>query len=421
MDDFYQRLPEGQGFAAAFDDALYRPVPRDWIVATTDVVGATAAIAAGRYKDVTIAGALGTVALANHLGSLEFPFFFGGDGMMFLLPPEHLAAASVLLDETRELVQRISGLELRVAVFPVGTLYRLGASMEIARVRVSPTYVQAVGRGDAFALAERILKGELSTDSGIEDDTGVRSSVVSAGKGHDGVSAGVRLAADYSGFSCRWRDIPSHRGETLSLIIECPAGSGASSEGWGNLETIQARIRSQLGDPDHAHPLSISLQTTRAFHRGAEVEALVHTNGRRALSYRLQRLNIAMQVWIVRMAIFLQLPLWAMGKELRRVREDNIQNSDVQKLDGTLKMVLAVTPDERQRIIRDLEQQQIAGAMCFGYHVADRAIMTCLLRLDQGFEVHFVDAADGGYAMAARMLKDQQRQQRGVAGHRPSG
>ena len=416
MDDFYQRLPEGQGFAAAFDDALYRPVPRDWIVATTDVVGATAAIAEGRYKDVTIAGALGTVALANHLGSLEFPFFFGGDGMVFLLPPEHLAAAIVLLDDTRELVQRISGLELRMAVFPVGTLYRLGASMEIARVRVSPTYVQAVGRGDAFALAERILKGELSTDSAIEDGSGVRSSVVGAGKRDDGVSGGVGPAANYSGFSCRWRDIPSHRGETLSLIIECIAASGTSGEGWGNLETIQARIWSQLGDPDHAHPLSISLQTTRAFHRGAEVEALVRANGRRTLTYHLQRLNIAMQVFIVRTAVLLRLPMQGMGKELRRVREDNIQNSDVHKLDGTLKMVLAVTPDERERIIRDLEQQQMAGKICFGYHVADRAIMTCLIRRDHGFEVHFVDAADGGYAMAARMLKDQRR--RG-ADHRP--
>jgi hypothetical protein len=37
----------------------------------------------------------------------------------------------------------------------------------------------------------------------------------------------------------------------------------------------------------------------------------------------------------------------------------------------------------------------------------DRAIMTCINHNNNFDEAHFVDAADGGYAMAARMLKVQ--------------
>ncbi|MFO8042765.1 MAG: DUF3095 family protein, partial [Alkalispirochaeta sp.] len=84
--EFYHDALPCVGFAAALAGGCFEPVPADWIVVATDVVNSTGAIEAGHYKDVTVAGAISTISIANITGSLQFPFFFGGDGMTFMLP-----------------------------------------------------------------------------------------------------------------------------------------------------------------------------------------------------------------------------------------------------------------------------------------------------------------------------------------------
>lgn len=52
-----------------------------------------------------------------------------------------------------------------------------------------------------------------------------------------------------------------------------------------------------------------------------------------------------------------------------------------------------------------LSALEAEGRIRYGIHVTDRAIMTCLIHAEAPEEVHFVDAADGGYAQAATQLK----------------
>ena len=61
----------------------YRPLPDDWVVGFSDVVGSTEAIAKGRYKAVNMVGAGVIAAVANALERRPFPFVFGGDGASF--------------------------------------------------------------------------------------------------------------------------------------------------------------------------------------------------------------------------------------------------------------------------------------------------------------------------------------------------
>ena len=84
--EWYQTLAAYPSLDAAFADFRPQAAPADWVVYITDVVGSTAAIEAGRYKDVNTAGSLPTIALANLIGSMHFPFVFGGDGMTTVLP-----------------------------------------------------------------------------------------------------------------------------------------------------------------------------------------------------------------------------------------------------------------------------------------------------------------------------------------------
>lgn len=50
-----------------------------------------------------------------------------------------------------------------------------------------------------------------------------------------------------------------------------------------------------------------------------------------------------------------------------------------------------------------------AGDIFFGVHVSKASLMTCAIRAYEGSHVHFVDGADGGYALAAKQLKLQYR------------
>lgn len=87
--------------------------------------------------------------------------------------------------------------------------------------------------------------------------------------------------------------------------------------------------------------------------------------------------------------------------------QEVVQNTDFRKFDDLLRMVLDLTPDEIGRLRNDLETQGRAGRICYGLHEADAALMTCFIRDFGGQHMHFLDGSDGGYAMAARQMKQQ--------------
>ena len=70
-DRFFEDLPAFDAFHGVVDAANYRPLPDDWARAVADVVGSTAAIAAGRYKAVNMAGAAVISAIQNTVGRHE--------------------------------------------------------------------------------------------------------------------------------------------------------------------------------------------------------------------------------------------------------------------------------------------------------------------------------------------------------------
>jgi hypothetical protein len=85
--EFTRSLPVGSEFRTVLDDDLYRPVPDDWLIAVSDVVGSRKAIAAGQYKAVNMAGVAVISALMNALDTQTLPYIFGGDGAAILCSP----------------------------------------------------------------------------------------------------------------------------------------------------------------------------------------------------------------------------------------------------------------------------------------------------------------------------------------------
>src|ERR1700745_1352254 len=95
--DYYASLPVFDHFAAAVKAKNYRPLPDDWVIGFSDVVGSTQAIAEGRYKAVNMVGRGSIAAGANALERRLFPFVFGGDGASFAVSPSDAPSAAQAL------------------------------------------------------------------------------------------------------------------------------------------------------------------------------------------------------------------------------------------------------------------------------------------------------------------------------------
>lgn len=379
-ENIYSSLKPIEDFQSILDQDFFIEVPQNWWVVVTDVVNSTGAIESGRYKDVNIAGGLSAMALSNYFQTMDLPFLFGGDGITFLIPDELVAAARSILSDTRKKVREFYSLDLRIGMVSVSELKKKSHSVYLSKFKVSQYYYQAIIKGSGVEYAEKLVKKIDSSYLIPETEP-------------------ITIEADFSGFTCRWKDIPSPNGETISLIIRVNESndSNFSSGFFMKLERI-------LGKESEYHPLKEeSLEIARSVSILSK-EAVVRANGSR-VGKVFSLLRIYFETWVVKIVVLLKLNFIVSFYNLKNIKQYQIDSSDYRKFDGSLKMVISLDKEKRQKLIEFLDSQEKANKLLYGIHISDRALMTCLMHSGSKREVHFVDAADGGYAMAAKMLK----------------
>jgi hypothetical protein len=83
-------------------------------------------------------------------------------------------------------------------------------------------------------------------------------------------------------------------------------------------------------------------------------------------------------------------------------------NSDFRKFDDALRMIVDCSPGMAQKIEDTLAAAEKDGHVRYGCHRENAAIMTCFTPSPtQASHVHFIDGAQGGYALAAAALKQR--------------
>lgn len=384
-DLFYKHLPPLTSFIEALQKENHQVVPGDWWVALTDVVDSTIAIEAGRYKDVNTSGGLAAMALSNINKGMDFPFIFGGDGVTCLIPPSVATSAADILYDTKLKVKTFFNLDLRVAMVPIQYLYDRGYHLEVARLKVSKYYDQAIISGNGLVFAEQLLKKEQLGENFL----------LKAKKNPN-------TEADFTGFTCRWQDIPSDKGETISTIIYL-----RDEDHQVLLRKLLDQMYSIFGTEENFHPITAANLSQARSSDELGVEAKVHAGKGEGWKYQLRLNWIKLEAWVVSIALKYKLKIKSDIYQLDRMKDYQIAASDFKKFDGSLKMVLNCQPADRMRWQSYLETLRQDGQLYYGIHVADRSIMTCLLHSGSKKEVHFIDAADGGYALAAKQLKKQ--------------
>src|SRR5690349_1505439 len=224
-------------FGAVTRADSYSALPGDWHAVLCDVKNSTAAVEAGKYKNVNTVGAAAITAVLNAAGKLDIPFSFEGDGCVLCVPSGLLDDARAALAKTRDVARDGFGLELRIGTVPVTHIAEAGYAIRVARYRVSEHYVQAVFAGGGVAYAESLIKNP-ATAPRYEVSPG---SVVPRGS-HDGLE-------------CRWQDIPSRHGETVSLMVR--ALDRDAERASSLYREVIAKVRDIYGDDDACHPLSV--------------------------------------------------------------------------------------------------------------------------------------------------------------------
>ncbi len=385
QDHFYARLPLFTHFHEVTRAANYTALPGDWFVLIADVIGSTKAIAAGRYKEVNVVGASAIIAVMNAVGDTDLPYTFGGDGASMLVPPSLLAQTSTALCDTRRMARDSFSLELRIADIPVADVRATGKDVTVACFGASADFSQAMFCGRGVTEAERLAKSAASRDKYelAEDDN----------------AAG----ADFTGLECRWQGIRSRSGETISLLVQVHPEQTAHTE--HILDGVLKHVSAIYGDSVEAQPVSKVQLNPGLGENCARAELGVSAHGRGACAKALMALVVRLQTWIA--AWMMAMRLRVGGMNWGNYNNDVVAHTDYRKFDDTLRMVLDSSSTQRERLEQQLEQRRQRREIVYGVRVAQEALMTCLTFDRRNAHTHFVDGANGGYALAAQKMKAQ--------------
>ena len=376
MISFYSDLPVLQGSIASIigQPTLFVRIPSDWHVIVTDIKESTKAMENGRHEEVNLIAAGCVIAglnLAFEKG-IEIPFFFGGDGATLLVPDLMQDDVLDALFRHKQNTWKNYKLALRVGSVPVSELEEK-TDLRLARVQMGSRFDIPVFLGQGLALAEKKIK--------LEDP---------AGKNTSPHSKELNLA----GMECRWNRISpgGDAREVISLLVvarDIDKQSSIFQQVMGEIETVYGALQLR-------NPVSYSGLRLKASPRKIRDETLVKT-GEKDWGYFLKN-------WLI--TLFGKL-FYMRTEEGKAYRRKIIDLTDTLVIDGRINTVIAGTQSQRVKLLSWLDEQEAKGSLLYGLYVSRASIMSCYVRDREDNHVHFVDGADGGYTMAAKMLKEK--------------
>jgi len=370
---FFRDMPAMDSLKQITDVQNYLDVPEDWLIAVTDVCNSTQAIEDGKYKDVNTAAACTIIAIMNTLPDVDLPFLFGGDGATICFPPEAQARVKGALAEIKRRARDNFGLDLRAGIVPVRDVLQQGLSIKVGKINTSATFQQPVFTGGGLKYAEHLLK----TDARYHiDDT-------------------IEGEADFTGLKCRWSKHPAANGEVISLLVN------ATTENAESDRVVYAEVLDTLtqiyGDELIRHPIALQKMgyATDAAHYRTE------------LGWKHNRISYWNTLTLLAWSLA-GYYLWKYVLNIWDKYRTTVKNAtDHEKFDDTLRMTISGMPDERYQLIDFLERYRVAGKLVYGIHTADSSLMTCVVFDRFERQMHLIDSDGGGYALAAKQMKQQ--------------
>jgi hypothetical protein len=354
------------------DTALFSPIPQNWHVIITDIVGSTKATLGGRHQDVNLiaTGSIVTVLNIAYGMNITVPFFFGGDGATFIIPPSLIDKVMYALTLYKTNILNNFNLELRTGTVPVTYIYDEGHQIHIAKFSSSASFSIPIVLGNGLNFAEQIIKGKdylLSPPQAQQE------------------------VLDLSGMQCRWDTIapPENTEEIVTLLVVATK----VNEQARSFRKVLQKMDELYGTPEKRQPISVAkLKFKSTFSKlGVEMRA---------------RLGKIKWFELVR-TWFLSLygHIYFSTRSGKKYLKSMVEMSDTLVIDGKINTVISGTAKQRIALQKLLDAMENDGEILYGLNISGASVMSCYVRnLDDG-HIHFVDGADGGYTMAAKVLK----------------
>ena len=371
---FYSNLPANETPLSKLlvKDDLFYPVPDDWHIIITDIKNSTAAVAGGLHETVNLVatGSIVTVLNIAYKAQLTIPFFFGGDGATFIVPPSIIDQVMIGLQLFRTNTKENFDLELRAGTVPVKSVYARGEELRISKYKSSAILNIPVVLGSGLAYAEKVIKGEdfLFSNSSLPYEE-----------------------LDLSGMSCRWDKIapPEDHHEIVTLLVIADAGQ-RQSQVFSNVITLIDHI---YGAAETRQPISVAKLKLKTTFSRIEMEMCARMEN--------SKFYKVVYNWFTYLLGYLYFSTQKGKDYLARL----VSLSDTLVIDGRINTVISGTEKQRLLLEQSLTKLEKAGQIKFGLCVSRESVMSCYVRDLQDDHIHFVDGSEGGYTKAAGMLK----------------
>lgn len=379
-DLFYTRLPINQIPLSDLltEEHLFFKVPANWHVLITDVKKSTEAVANGLHETVNLVATGSIVAVLNiaYKENITVPFFFGGDGATFIVPPSILDAVMSALMLHQQSTEQNFNIMLRVGHVPVENIYANGHLLNISKLKTSDLYSIPILLGNGLSHAEKIIKGEnyiLQPPPANEEEL------------------------DLSGMQCRWDKIkpPESYDEVVSLLVIAREGANQADA----FKKVIDQLDKIYGDTERRKPISISKLKLKATFRKIGTEMRVKLG-----TYNLLYL---LKTWFTIMLG----SFYFRTKNGKTYLHQLVDMSDTLVIDGKINTVISGTNKQRELLETALQNLEHAGFIRYGLFVSKESVMSCYVRSLDKNHIHFVDGSDGGYTKAAGVLKKKIFQQ----------
>jgi len=372
-DLFYSRLPVNEIPLSDLltEEHLFFKIPGNWQVVITDVKNSTAAVRDGLHETVNLVATGSIVAVLNiaYKTGITVPFFFGGDGASFIIPPTMLDSAMHALLRHRENTRTNFNIELRVGHVPVTEIYEKEQALNISKLRTSGLFAIPVLLGDGLIYAEKKIKGPdyIFSKQPVNDEL------------------------DLSGMQCRWDRIkpPENEFEVVSLLVIAREGVKQSSV----FKKVIDSMDEIYGSPNTRKPISAAKLKIKATLAKIRLEMRVRMGGYRPVYF--------MTNWIKTSLGY----LYFKTKKGKVYLNNLVDMSDTLIIDGRINTVISGTAKQRELLEEALNKIEREGEILYGLFVSKESVMSCYVRNIKDGHIHFVDGAEGGYTKAASVIK----------------
>ena len=360
------RMPLGSLLTSA---ALFAEMPLDWHIVITDIKNSTQAVMNGGHEGVNLIATGSIVTVLNLAFSMEvsIPFFFGGDGATFIVPPiiidKVMQAAAAYKANT---LQNFN-LELRTGTLPAAEIYAAGHHLHIAKYGASDVFVIPVVLGNGINYAEQVIKGaDYMLVPNTEDD----------------------VEPDLTGMQCRWDRIapPENKEEIVSLLVITSDGHQQSEV----FRDVMNAMDDLYGPPQKRQPISVSklvFNTTFAKIR----------DEMRAKFGKIKWIEL-FKDWAINWYGYIYFRTRSGKSYLRSL----VEMADTLVIDGKINTVISGTAKQRQALQKVLDKLEADGKLVYGLHISRAAVMSCYVRDLKDGHIHFVDGSEGGYTRRQR-------------------